>query len=743
LLVITYATDTKKEAERLESYLTQTSEYKIAVLKPMSNPDLTDLFENYKIHAVIAILSIYDEQQKRILRQVNERGIPLFCFMQEDKDIVFGKDVSWYSICEYKNETEFMSGFTQLSEKIANYSDYKDPVPTNKRGYITEKKPIPYSPDGGEQGWKDSRKIVGSTHVTSDTWAEKDKLGHDIIAESICEFLRHTEPPLTISIHAPWGAGKTSVMRMVRSILDENSKSQKNKKPLQNFSELTYSEFLKELKNTDEQMPPEAFDVKKEDFQKITVWFNAWKYENNQQVWAGLADAIIRQITDRLTSEMERTKFWIRVNRDLLQAEKIEEKVKKNTINAWINKSLKWIAIASLGAGVSAIEYFATQNPLIGIAGTSVSAITGALTSLKEYFTSSSEAGDTAIKHTYKEFLHIPDYTDKLGLAHNVEQDIEKILKVVPTEYKPIIVFIDDLDRCSPEKVVEIIEALNRFISTGIDDCVFVLGMDTEMIVASLESAYASMIKGLSSYSKTESLGWKFMDKFIQLPITLPSPTKSKWQSYLQSILKIKNETLDTKNTETGSPIKNSSASTLGGSTHEPTSQSTLDEDKFIDEKEIFDDDKLISTYCNFLAGFTENPREIKRIINVLRFQTLVRQKRRAKGLESADLDEIVNWMELLLKWPDVESWITRGNWFYITDEIGRKINDISARLVLLETFAKDKQWSKNMKNILNLNNNENNSNRDSNLMTWTHDIDLEYFFATNKLSLAKDKGLY
>ena len=61
-----------------------------------------------------------------------------------------------------------------------------------------------------------------STHTTSDLWTVDDKLGYAEYARAIYHFLNdpRTEPPLTISIQAPWGDGKTSLMRMVQEQLD-------------------------------------------------------------------------------------------------------------------------------------------------------------------------------------------------------------------------------------------------------------------------------------------------------------------------------------------------------------------------------------------------------------------------------------------------------------------------------------------------------------------------------------------
>ena len=64
-----------------------------------------------------------------------------------------------------------------------------------------------------------------STHVARDRWTTNDSLGHFPYAYAIYRFLidANTCPPLAISIQAPWGGGKTSLMRMIQAQLDPDA----------------------------------------------------------------------------------------------------------------------------------------------------------------------------------------------------------------------------------------------------------------------------------------------------------------------------------------------------------------------------------------------------------------------------------------------------------------------------------------------------------------------------------------
>lgn len=586
-----------------------------------------------------------------------------------------------------------------------------------------------------ESSIQEDAQIVGSPFISNDTWTSEDQLGYSIIAHAIYKFLTHenTVAPFTVSIHAPWGGGKTSLMKMIQHKLDPTVVSEIPEEPHDDMSHLTFNEILKEIENKEET--PLNFQI--EPGQKLTVWFNAWKYENSEQVWAGLADAIIRQITGRLSKE-DRTKFWIRVNKDRLKSMKIKEKIKGKIFDEWSQKAIKWILTAIAGGGASAIAFFLDQ-PIVASTGILIAAVGGITTTIKEFLQTESEIKNEAATQTYQDFFRIPDYSDKLGLAHTIEQDIRKILEPIPKEYLPIVVFIDDLDRCPETKVAEVIEALNRFISASIQNCVFIIGMDATMIATALERVYSSQIKSLETKFANETLGWKFMDKFIQLPITLPSPHVGYWNNYLNSILEVKGteESYVDRDGESVESPKNMEPTF----NPEPPPESkpieiTEKENKEIES--ILGDDKQIMKHCQKLVNdFAGNPRVVKRIVNLIRFHTAHSYLRTSKKLPIPGIDDIVNWTKFSLKWPAVESWVTRGSW-----ETAAKIDHdlditkINNRFTLLERIAKDPQnWEKNLKILL-----ETNDTKD---VPWVTDNKLRKFFEANNLSQAAGRGLY
>ena len=70
-------------------------------------------------------------------------------------------------------------------------------------------------------------------------------------------------------------------------------------------------------------------------------------------------------------------------------------------------------------------------------------------------------------------------------------------------------VFVDDLDRCLPEKAIQVLEALKLFLD--VEGCIFVLGLDPEAIASAVQTRYRGEIKA-----------GEYLEKIIQLPFNLP-----------------------------------------------------------------------------------------------------------------------------------------------------------------------------------------------------------------------------
>src|SRR5699024_916163 len=84
---------------------------------------------------------------------------------------------------------------------------------------------------------------------------------------------------------------------------------------------------------------------------------------------------------------------------------------------------------------------------------------------------------------------------------------------------KPIVIIIDELDRCRPDYAVKTLEILKHFFD--ISGFVFVLSIDEEQLKSSVETLFGT--KNFDGYKR----------KFINNSFILPNPDKEKFTNFL------------------------------------------------------------------------------------------------------------------------------------------------------------------------------------------------------------------
>lgn len=161
--------------------------------------------------------------------------------------------------------------------------------------------------------------------------------------------------------------------------------------------------------------------------------------------------------------------------------------------------------------------------PTIGLAGIAASIGLGVGMTLLQRSNANSVKSQP-VQDSLGEYVDVPDYRNNPSVfISNVIEDIQSVIKSIPEKDRPMVVFIDDLDRCSPNNVVGIVEAVSLFLGGGyFTDCAFVIGVDTEMVAAALEYSYSNIIGKLQDSSARTGIGWRFMDKFVIPPSEQP-----------------------------------------------------------------------------------------------------------------------------------------------------------------------------------------------------------------------------
>ncbi len=253
----------------------------------------------------------------------------------------------------------------------------------------------------------------------------------DKYSETLSNIIVNSVPRFTVGIYGGWGTGKTTIMQMIQNHL----RGEKYKDDI------------------------------------ITIWFDAWRYENEE--FSALVP-LVRTIILRLEEYVQ--KLESEKNPNTVVIENLVNKFKK------MGESIIMNSKANIG-----LEY----------SGAKASVETDLGKTIEDY-----KSKGSFFKNQSKIYFHE-------HISDHVKHELESIRK--ETENFKIVIFVDDLDRCTPERALEILESIKTFFD--IEGIIFIIGMDPSTIDPIIKTKYGE---------DSKINGMKYLQKIVQLPYTIP-----------------------------------------------------------------------------------------------------------------------------------------------------------------------------------------------------------------------------
>lgn len=322
-----------------------------------------------------------------------------------------------------------------------------------------------------------------SPHLDSDRPTQKDLLGFTPYVRAMADYLSHpaTTFPITISVEGEWGAGKTSFMEQLKGRLGKRG-----------FA---------------------------------TVWFAPWTHRKPESLWAAFALTCVEQLA-------EGSPWWKRPwLRTKLLLRRLRARFFPHLIGKLIYSSglflIVWLWFIRSVTPIVAI--WAGETPTAAAIDLILKVGAFVLSGLPVWKELNGVVNGI-LELDLRRYLKAPDYAEHLDLLTRLHQDFKAVLDNY-TGKKPVVVFIDDLDRCGPDVVAEMMQAVNLLIS---DDprMVFVIGLDREVVAAAFAARSEKLLPHLAPSSLGTSwgsdggvglsFGLSYLEKFITLPFRLP-----------------------------------------------------------------------------------------------------------------------------------------------------------------------------------------------------------------------------
>ena len=319
----------------------------------------------------------------------------------------------------------------------------------------------------------------------SDNETTEDLLGFQVHAGLIRSIVTDSEMlPVTIGIFGDWGSGKTSIMKMLEKSFD-----------------------------------PSNYEKDPEERQKCEriacLYFNGWQFEGYDDAKSAILSSILLQL-----GEHERF------------AVKIQDQVTS------LLKSVNYMRLARLGLQSVALPALAAYISGGASLVPSLVGIAGSFFNTEDEESEDSNSTKTAANDEEKEDEIDWEKLIKKNKTPAGPLDVRSFRSqfselIAQCEIDSLVVLIDDLDRCSPERIIDNLEAIKLFLN--VEQTAFIIGADPRIVRHAIATRYKpSEIQEQDDQEETANrIVLDYLEKLIQIPYHLPRLSPAEVETYM------------------------------------------------------------------------------------------------------------------------------------------------------------------------------------------------------------------
>jgi hypothetical protein len=323
------------------------------------------------------------------------------------------------------------------------------------------------SPDGRDESQRSVRRRF-SPDVPFESRYQGQEAQRQLV-DGLVAFIdnRDTRPPVTLAICGQWGSGKSSIMGAVRSELGATGRY-------------------------------------------IHVWFNAWRFQREAQI----AQAFYQTILD----EFRRQAGW------MLRLRVLVRRLAKTEARDVLKLAVPAVLILGV-LGVFALllvgalrhhnnnEGLATAVPLVLWIG---ALLAGAWQKVLNPIRKVINIEPAKVLDQLK---------GRVTFVRDVKTEFESVFRALGDTTR-LIVFVDDLDRCPPDRVADMLEALNMLSDTR--QAFVVLAIDPVAVQRSVEVRFKELLTHMreqGSIEEARDFGARYVEKMVTVSVNVPRVT--------------------------------------------------------------------------------------------------------------------------------------------------------------------------------------------------------------------------
>jgi KAP-like P-loop domain-containing protein len=349
------------------------------------------------------------------------------------------------------------------------------------------------TPANSERAVKFPLRTLADAPVDDDA---ADRFGYRDIADGLARLIDggETATPLTIAVSAPWGAGKTSLLRLVESRVVRQP-------------------------------------VAQHEAPAIVVWFNAWMHDAAPNLSAALAADIARHAT-RCRDPW--TRLWYPLPSSMLSP---QERARRRF----------WLGVVALGV---AVAIYPLVSFLVGPSHSDINEVRAAFgASAVGWFAllwgisalwprvQRSVAAVAAFVDDPRSAAATGSMTEvSAQLGQLIREAQDGVQRAWRAPRRPrFVVVVDDLERCQPPKAADMCEVAAQLLDHP--DVITVLVGDQRIIAASAELKYRDAVDLFSKEADfaEEGFGRFFLQKVVQFELELPPISENRLREMARS----------------------------------------------------------------------------------------------------------------------------------------------------------------------------------------------------------------
>ncbi|XP_072405267.1 NTPase KAP family P-loop domain-containing protein 1 isoform X2 [Chiloscyllium punctatum] len=509
-----------------------------------------------------------------------------------------------------------------------------------------------------------------------------DQTEYEAYAKCLGKALCYIPTPTTVGLYAPWGSGINQLLHNVQKQMSlevlsrEKKEFARTRQKSRTTSGLGFVLLLLHLIFLKPQLTEKH--EKRKNFRFIFVKFSAWEFAGSDKLWAGLITTLCDNIKDQFgcipTSIVRSLGHQSTLEKCKFGSEWVSKKILK--IPIWFIFSFLLLLALTLALVISIFGIAIGEmgnNFALALEGLGFGLIgCSAFLTMKN----SLAVGKNMIvsqKAKMESLMNKTDFSAQLGFMNDIKQEVKvltnfiKYIEVFERRKIRIVLEIMSLDRCTPDKVVGVLDAMNILLSDPDAPFISVLAVDPSIIVACVEKS--NTFKGMADN------GYEFLNRIVTLPFCVPQMDTQTKLNFIKQVVEGKNGLMEDApmqphrheadkfqgNSLEIVPLMNVSSGEIHTSEQR---NAKMKPSHHIQQAYqcLMDRDSNLHEYIE------ENFLQMRRIVNIIPIMTTLMFERNVP-MSSFPPQRIAAWVILATCWPCRLSWI----WQCLEDAVQRE----------------------------------------------------------------------